>query len=344
MELPDRGIVIKLGNGVEFHRPQDRIREYCAIEVYRDRNYAGGYDDHVNVTDGVSREDFEAANNIRAGLTLMDQRRILGNAELSPRLAAVRDMDLGEVGDDQWDSVKRGIGSVLSALLSVPNLDLSKAMKIFHVKRPHLVPVLDSLVVRFLTGNDTDQNRFSQEELMRIGIAALEAARTDLRENSAAFAELEERLADLPTPLPVVRLYDILCWTQEKWVSRGDTGARYGVASASLDQGAYPAEPLPKPMPASTGSNLRDAAEPLRGEIGSTAEFRQIVARAEGVIVITGTNPPRIHRPLCELVTEERFQNNIILNRTKNVKYYSRNDVVEARREFGAVACKRCRP
>jgi hypothetical protein len=40
-----------------FYRAEARIREYCEIEVYRDRNYKGEYDDRLNqnVSLGESR-------------------------------------------------------------------------------------------------------------------------------------------------------------------------------------------------------------------------------------------------------------------------------------------------
>lgn len=63
----------------------------------------------------------------------------------------------------------------------------------------------------------------------------------------------------------------------------------------------------------------------------------------DGVIVTTGSNPPRVHRPLCAELTEERFQNVVIFKEGKG-KYYLRNDLVEAVRDFGAAACKKCKP
>lgn len=79
------------------------------------------------------------------------------------------------------------------------------------------------------------------------------------------------------------------------------------------------------------------------GEITTIREFRQIRAKVDGVIVTTGSNPPRVHRPLCAELTEERFQNVVIFKEGKG-KYYLRNDLVEAVRDFGAAACKKCKP
>lgn len=334
---------IRLSNGVVFHRPEERIREYCNIEVYRDIGYRGGYDDHHNITDVVTEDDLEAANNLYAHLSSEDRRRIRGNPDIDSKLAAVRDAELGEASDEEWENLKAVVRPLLAEFLSIPNVKLAKTMKVLHLKRPHLFPILDSFVVRFLTGNDLEENRFSEEELLQIGIKSLETARADIVANRAAFHELETRLSDLPSPLTVVRIYDILCWTQEKWVNRGDTSAPFGTASLSLAQGPG-SEAGPPSNPPPVEDSAKDLVKPQpQGEIATLREFRRIVSGAEGVIVITGTSPPRAHWPLCDLLTEDRFNLNVVLNEGKSGRYYWRGSLMEARKEFGAVPCKKCR-
>lgn len=334
-----------LNNGVEFHRAEERIREYCDIEVYRDRNYSGGYDDRRNVTDSIAKEDLEAANNLYARMGPLDFKMILGNPDISRLLPAVKDLGLGDVTDEEWNDVRASVRPLLSAFISIHNVKLAKTMKILHLKRPHMFPILDSFVVKFLIGTDMEKNWFSEEEVLEIGLDSLEIARKDIIRNTAAFAWLQSRLTDLPSPLTVVRMYDILCWTQEKWVNRADTSAPYGIASRSLDQSAPLGESHRTPgVPSPVDISRYMAKKPLSGEISTTREFRQVQLRAEGVIVNTASSPPRVHRPLCEEVTEERFQTTVILNEGKSGRYYLRDNLAEAVKDFGAVACKKCRP
>lgn len=333
-------IRIVLGNGAEFNRPEERIREYCEIEVYRDINYRGGYDDHHAVTDSVNGDDIEAANNLFASIDSRERMRIVGSVEIPPRLAAVRDLDLGGIQDEEWGDVRAHVSQLLHVFLSIPNVDLAKSTKLLQLKRPHLFPVLDSFVVKFLTGNDMNKNKFTEDEQLQIGLTCLDVARSDLIRSHEAFAELESRLGDLTTPLTVVRLYDILCWTQEKWVNNGNSSGRFGTASRSLNQGGGP---TPAPVPA--GDHPGAAAKPqIVGEIRSTKEFRQVKLRAEGVVVNTASSPPRAHRPLCVELTEERFQTAVIFNEGKEGRYYLRTTLAEAVKDFGAVACKKCKP
>jgi hypothetical protein len=341
----DNNVTIRLGNGVEFHRAEERVREYCSVEVYRDKNYVGGYDDRHNVTDSITREDLEAANNLYARIGQLDSKRILGNPEIPGLLAALEDIDLGTIGDEEWDRVRASVRPLIAAFVSISNVKLAKTMKVLHLKRPRLLPILDSYVVRFLTGNNMIENQFSQEEILKIGMDSLELSRKDIAANRSAFAALQSRLSDLPTPLTVVRMYDILCWTQEKWVVRGDTGAPFGVASRSLNQAAPSSEhPKGAGISAAADATKGPVREAPKGEISTTKEFRRIQMRAEGVIVNTASSPPRAHRPLCLEVTEEGFQTTVILNEGRSGRYYLRENLAEAAKDFGAVACKKCRP
>lgn len=60
--------------------------------------------------------------------------------------------------------------------------------------------------------------------------------------------------------------------------------------------------------------------------------------------MITGTTPPGAHSPLCSLVTEDRFNENVFIGKDKSGRYYWRSGLIEARKEFGAVPYKKCRP
>jgi hypothetical protein len=282
----------------------------------------------------------EAANNLYAGLTGLDRDRILHNPKIPSLLSAVVDEELAEIREGgDWEAVKASVRPLLAEFVSIPNVDLAKATGVLHLKRPHLLPILNSFVVKFLTGNDMENNVFFQDEQLHIGLVCFEAARTDITNNFAAFAELRERLSDLPTPLTTVRMYDILCWTEQKWVRDNDPSAKYRSAVRSLDQSQRQAEHLPESV-----SRESVIKPPVEGEIRTTKEFRRIVGRAEGVIVITGTSPPRVHRTLCPLVTDDRFNENVVINQGKGGRYYWRSSLAEARRDFAAVACKRCDP
>ncbi len=47
-------------NGKSILNPEDRIREYCEIEIYQ------GYDDKHSITNKITRSDVDAANKLYA--------------------------------------------------------------------------------------------------------------------------------------------------------------------------------------------------------------------------------------------------------------------------------------
>lgn len=321
-----------------FERAGDRVREYCEVEVYRDRDYRGGYDDHHSVTDSVTAEDVEAANNLYAKLSSLDRGRITHSEEIQERLASLGDHELGGLDEDRWRDVRTKVGLLISSFLALPHLDLGRCTKVLHLKRPHLIPVVDSYAVKFITGNDLDVNVFSTGELVQIGLSSLDAVRADLTRNRAGFSELEAELRDLPTPLTAVRVHGILCWTQEKWVNRGDTAGPYGVAGRSLNQSKA------APVAVEAGRQKGGEVQEQPGEIRSIKGFRQVKLRAEGVIVTTGSKPPRAHRALCRELSEERFTDAVVFNEGKKGRYYLRKDLAEAIRDFQAAPCMKCKP
>jgi len=69
--------VILLTNGTKFDKAEERVREYCDIEVYE------GYDDHHNEDNRITMEDIGAANELYAMINRYDPTegsRIVGAA------------------------------------------------------------------------------------------------------------------------------------------------------------------------------------------------------------------------------------------------------------------------
>jgi len=101
-----------------------------------------------------------------------------------------------------------------------------KTTKILHLKRPKFFPVLDSFVIKFLLeSNDSNVD---------IGLIAMDKIRQIIQEQKIEFQNLVDKTRDLPILLTPIRMFDILCWTTEKWDIRGNHKAPYGTAHKSL--------------------------------------------------------------------------------------------------------------
>lgn len=77
---------------IPSQHPESRIREYCAIEIYR------GYDDRHNINDVISQKDIDAANNLYAMIDRYgnnESKRLLSRSErISKSLSKVPNKDI----------------------------------------------------------------------------------------------------------------------------------------------------------------------------------------------------------------------------------------------------------
>jgi hypothetical protein len=222
--------MIRLRDDIVFEDPESRIREYCAIEVYR------GYDDRHSVDDIVSSRDIESANNLYAMIDCYDNtesRRLLSQSNrIRETLSEIPNKDIFTMSPEEWTTVREKIKASLAEFLSVKGIGLAKATKILHLKRPNLFPVLDSFVIKFLLNMDISELEKTRQ--LEIGLSALESARKIMIRQEDAFTGLVDQTRDLPIRLTAVRIFDILCWSTEKWDNRRSLNAPYGIPHKSL--------------------------------------------------------------------------------------------------------------
>jgi hypothetical protein len=219
---------LKLRQNIVFNDPESRIREYCEIEVYF------GYDDQHNVNNTITRSDVDAANQRYAMIDRYDKnesKRLLAQApRISLHLSKIPNQPLQSFNDKEWADLIPKIESLLKSMLSIYGIGIAKATKILHLKRPKLFPILDSLVIQFLTGKMPTSSKTD----IRIGLSTLNKSRKLIQSQIDEFIELQRKVSDLPIDLTIVRLFDILCWTAQKWDIQGKTTAPKGRATYSL--------------------------------------------------------------------------------------------------------------
>jgi hypothetical protein len=198
---------------IEFPIVEERIREYSRIEVYK------GYDDCHSVDDTITSSDIDTTWRLNSYMHSQkpEGREVLNKCrETEVILARIpKNMDLAQIPEPQWANIKKEIMSLLLVLMRIHNLKLAKAMKLIHLKRPDLIPILDNFVTLLLTKRNP--NGRSPYELAALASTALEIARSDLITNIELLKNVQSRISDLTIPLPLVRIYDIICWTYWKW-------------------------------------------------------------------------------------------------------------------------------
>jgi len=341
--------MISLSSGrVLFPCPEERIREYCELEVYH------GYDDLHSVDNRITKRDIEASKRI---FSMIDQHghsesvAILNSPEIPARLSKIPDVELGEISDLDWGEIRARIISLFDAFHEIKYVGIAKTAKILHLKRPHLFPILDSYVVELLT-EENPSNVSNQHSFTDTGMRTLDIARKDIIQNITEFRKVQRSLFDLPISLTMVRMYDILCWTTWKWDVLGkrqttrwipmdsDYVKQIGFVSKTLLSKEY----LKGIKASQTNVQRSPVTMTHRGctELDTLEQFDLTISRGEGFIVLLDTTGNKIHKVSCKWINRESFNEKVIINRKKNGRYFWCRDYKDATLKFRVRACKSC--
>jgi hypothetical protein len=100
---------------------------------------------------------------------------------------------------------------LFDAFAGIRGVGYSKMTKALHRKRPALIPILDSVVQKYLEDDDLgDQGPFGERAL-----ALVRGYKRDLDRNRAAVRAVHKELARRSYPLSEVRILDLLIWSVE---------------------------------------------------------------------------------------------------------------------------------
>ncbi len=209
--MPDRGITVYLLDGTAIAEPYARLLAFCTLEyAYYDALPAGD-PQHIEPTDVLATVAVNSYVNtaakvrgVHAGLA----------AACDPLLAAIPvDAHLLD-----FDADLRVLRELLDAAVQVRDVLVAVATKVLHRKRPHFIPMLDSVVLHhYLRESGNAHRRGDLEYGTRAASAALIAAtafREHLRRERRAILRLRESLAQSGFMLSEVRLLEILVWTE----------------------------------------------------------------------------------------------------------------------------------
>jgi hypothetical protein len=117
-----------------------------------------------------------------------------------PWLATIpTDASLFDASDGQWATLRPALEAALAAAVA-PHRNLSVATKVLHLKRPHLFPVLDSLVLQQVGATG------------RAPIAVLDHLRGVGRANRSALSVIRASLEKRAIIRSQVRILDALLW------------------------------------------------------------------------------------------------------------------------------------
>jgi hypothetical protein len=169
---------------------------------------AGGYDEWVaaNNRDRFERHDVETINGtMRARSGYEAWKPLFG--ESPPWLTEIHpDWDLLEVTPQDWSSIDCcRLICVAIEKMSVMRVGRAMATKVLHMKRPLLVPILDSLVVETVGGRAGESPTPTD--------VLVDHLRAVTRDNAAALTEIQGRLHCRAIQPSRVRILGAILWT-----------------------------------------------------------------------------------------------------------------------------------
>jgi hypothetical protein len=98
---------------------------------------------------------------------------------------------------------------LFDAFADIPGVGISKMTKALHPKRPALIPMLDSVVQKYLENDDLGP----RVEFAERALGLVRGYRRDLTHNRAAVRAIQRSLAKRGYPLTEVRILGLLIWS-----------------------------------------------------------------------------------------------------------------------------------
>ena len=110
---------------------------------------------------------------------------------------------------DKWDDLTK----LFSILTAIKGLKLAGATKILHKKRPHLIPILDSVIVEKYVRKVSQDSSLENEDYAKRATACCKVMQKDLRGNHNALSTIQCNVKKTDgIKLSPVRILDILLW------------------------------------------------------------------------------------------------------------------------------------
>jgi hypothetical protein len=194
---------IVLRGGVEVEQPLELALDFLAAY--------SGYEGHDSSGPASFDEsDLRLANRGGARISAAEIAAILERrGEIERALRKIHpDASLLEATSSvQWVPLTR----LFDAFADIRGIGLSKMTKALHRKRPALIPMLDSVVQAYLTGDDPETG--SSGSFGERATALVRSYKRDLDRNRAVLHEIRRELVSRGYTLTEVRVLDILIWS-----------------------------------------------------------------------------------------------------------------------------------
>jgi hypothetical protein len=193
---------IVLRNGVAFEDPLQIVLGF--LEAWR---IDGGDRSRPEMFD---ESDLRLANRDGARISAVEIASILERRRMIERALSAIASDASLVvaaAAIPWPPMRQ----LFDAFANIRGVGLSKTTKALHRKRPTLIPMLDSVVQKYLEDDDPG----TQVPFGERALALVQGYKRDLDRNGAAVRAVRRELARRGHELTEVRILDLLIWADQ---------------------------------------------------------------------------------------------------------------------------------
>lgn len=188
---------------------QSKLKRFCDLDAsYRNYDLIPVKEDNF-----IAMSDIKLANHMGARMGTKVMQLLMGRAEnINSTLVHIpAGLELAN-NDIPWVALEKLFRVTLG-----PYIRPARATKILHKKRPHLIPILDSVIVSYCQL----VNRHSRGDEASMMVDCLRTIKTDIERNLDTFRAL---ITATNLKITVVRSHDILVWAYS-----GEYQAKFGI-------------------------------------------------------------------------------------------------------------------
>jgi hypothetical protein len=179
----------------------------------------GSYDAYVmagrSPANKITEDDVRAINvTMGARSPHADWAKLIKRGDLSELKALSQSIDLFQTSERRWskERVSARLADLFNAVIG-KGIGIARATKVLHIKRPRLIPVCDSNVLRLMGIPDVGAES---------GVALVEQIRVIRNDLLPTLLDFQERLKGRGCDRTLVRILDSLLWSgyPDTWLKR----------------------------------------------------------------------------------------------------------------------------
>ena len=198
-------------------------RPFAALKHWFSESWSVDFDGYAesgnSPADRIVVDDVRMINHAMGGRSPHADWRGLIRRNPLPQLVAVDpSWDAVLMTNEEWQQqrVEERVAALLHAVMGRPGIGPARASKVLHLKRPALIPVCDSRLLRVLGIAQTQDDAI---------LTVLRHLRSEGQRLEIPLKVLQERLAGEGFPRPLIRILEVLVWGSTEPAFRGGLGS-----------------------------------------------------------------------------------------------------------------------